>query len=97
MDEHPSLMGINTFSQQIVENVRVEASGQRIRPATPVRISLRSGDHYIERIVDVDHQSDPGLEREIIAQVIQSMVFRLRMKVDTPPAQWQWSFNRIEV
>jgi len=101
MDDHPSLLGINAFARQVLEEARRPTLDDdptvMPRPASPMRITLSSGNHWIERIVDVDHHSDPDLEQEIVASVIQSMIFRLRFKVSSPPASWTWTCARVNV
>lgn len=101
MSDHPSVLGINSFSREVVADARGIAldttpiNGRR--RAQPMRIELASGNHYVARVVDVDLQSAPELEMEIVSQVVQSMVFRLRFRTDAPPASWTWTFTRIEV
>ena len=101
MENHPSVLGINAFSQQVVDDARSIYSGGAgpggRNVAQPMRITLESGPHYISRVIDVDYHADPDTELELVSQVVQSMIFRLRFRTEAPPASWTWTFQRIEV
>jgi hypothetical protein len=71
-------------------------SDDRSRPITPMRITLRSGPHWIERHIEIDSRLDPQLEQDTVVAVMEGMIFRLRARVTTPPAAWQWGFTRLE-